>query len=278
MFSLCFDGLQLKDYAHSCERGSTAGALSSSPRMHGFAAVFGLGNQEYEHYNRMGKRTHKLLQKIHKAQRAAPSSQERDSPSIVSSQVKGAKTTTPSVFQLLCPLGLGDGAGDPDADFAQWQREHLLPRLQQVFSGGEGDLSSKTGEVSSYPSLVASEGSLVSSPPISPLHSQALPNDQSIASGLVNKEGDEAKLEERRTDGQGEVKTVTSFERGGTSESLSGPTADQFLLGTARSVSGASAVFEEEGKSHRVCSHSFLSRVVCCQTFHQDSYSSTPRT
>ncbi|PHJ23308.1 flavodoxin domain-containing protein [Cystoisospora suis] len=235
----------LKDYAHSCEKSATAEALSSSPRMRGFAAVFGFGNREYEHYNRMGKRTHKLLHKIHKAQRAAFSSQEGDSPSIGSSQVKDANTTTPSVFQLLCPLGLGDGAGDPDADFAQWQREQLLPRLQQVFSGGQGEASPKTDEVSSYPSLVASEGSLVSSPPMSPLHSQALPNGQSIASGLVNKEGDETKLEERRIDGQGEVKAFTSFERGGTSESLNGPTADQFLLGTSRSGSGASAIFEE---------------------------------
>lgn len=213
--------------------------------MRGFAAVFGLGNRDYERYNRMGKRTHKLLQKIHKAQREALVSNEGDS--LLSAQVKGGGPA--SVFQLLCPLGLADGAGDPGADFAQWQREHLFPGLQRVFLGGGFGEVDKTGEVSSFASL-ASDTSLVSSPPVSPLPSQALPDGKPTAGLAENaKAEDPNKSASGLSDGHHNgVPTLAE----GASQDLSGSALDQLLLGTSRSGSGARAVFEEDGKPRSI--------------------------
>lgn len=64
------------------------------------AAVFGLGNRQYEHFNSAGKGVHKALKEL------------------------GAK--------MMLPVGLGDDDGTLEEDFAQW-RSSLWPALEAHF-------------------------------------------------------------------------------------------------------------------------------------------------
>ncbi|KFG64915.1 flavodoxin domain-containing protein [Toxoplasma gondii RUB] len=99
----------LQRYTKDLREGRTP-----SPAMQGWCAVFGLGSSDYERFNRMGRRTFKMLEFIEKRQRELHAS------------------SSSSLLRLLCPLGVGDAAKALDADFALWRQAHFLPALKRI--------------------------------------------------------------------------------------------------------------------------------------------------
>ncbi|PFH37559.1 flavodoxin domain-containing protein [Besnoitia besnoiti] len=136
----------LKAYSKSV-RGSTA-----VPRMRGYCAVFGLGSTDYERFNRMGRRTFKMLEQIQSQQAQAAATSASASPAALAS---GSAR-----FRLLCPLGLGDGAGDVGADFSRWLEELFFPALKTLVDEGGSLEDTQNPAEASGASAVLAEASL----------------------------------------------------------------------------------------------------------------------